>query len=205
MSRQIPAKGHSDVDSGSILGPPCLLGNYELVSLLLSRGADPLLSMLEANGMASSLHEDMNCFSHSAAHGHRYLPCVRWGMKHALRSLHPRQGSRIRLGDLSRDWEWGGACEPARKKMQTLSQHRGPSHWRQGDTGRLGVQGLFRPHSGSWQPWDWGLSLPTPRAGPPISRKTVCPEPAGPAFPSLAVVPGACSSFKAPHRLPRSV
>lgn len=60
------------MDDGDILNPLCLSGNYELVSLLLSRGADPLLSMLEANGMATSLHEDMNCFSHSAAHGHRY-------------------------------------------------------------------------------------------------------------------------------------
>lgn len=64
----------SAVHGGHALSPPCLSGNYELVSLLLSRGADPLLSVLEANGMASSLHEDMNCFSHSAAHGHRYPP-----------------------------------------------------------------------------------------------------------------------------------
>lgn len=46
-------------------------GNFELVSLLLERGADPMVGTMYRNGISTAPHGDMNSYSLAAAHGHR--------------------------------------------------------------------------------------------------------------------------------------
>lgn len=46
-------------------------GNFELVSLLLEKGADPLVGTMYRNGISTTPHGEMNSFSLAAAHGHR--------------------------------------------------------------------------------------------------------------------------------------
>ncbi|XP_015207620.1 ankyrin repeat and BTB/POZ domain-containing protein 3-B isoform X2 [Lepisosteus oculatus] len=46
-------------------------GNFELVSLLLERGADPMIGTMYRNGISSAPQGDMNSYSQAAAHGHR--------------------------------------------------------------------------------------------------------------------------------------
>ncbi|KAF5897519.1 ankyrin repeat and BTB/POZ domain-containing protein BTBD11-B isoform X1 [Clarias magur] len=46
-------------------------GNFELVSLLLERGADPLVGTIYRNGISTTPQSEMNSFSLAAAHGHR--------------------------------------------------------------------------------------------------------------------------------------
>uniref|UniRef100_A0A672GX03 Ankyrin repeat and BTB/POZ domain-containing protein BTBD11-B-like n=1 Tax=Salarias fasciatus TaxID=181472 RepID=A0A672GX03_SALFA len=46
-------------------------GNFELVSLLLERGADPMVGTMFRNGISTAPQGDMNSYSLAAAHGHR--------------------------------------------------------------------------------------------------------------------------------------
>ncbi|XP_064417430.1 ankyrin repeat and BTB/POZ domain-containing protein 3-B isoform X2 [Latimeria chalumnae] len=46
-------------------------GNFELVSLLLEKGADPMIGTMYRNGISSAPQGDVNSFSQAAAHGHR--------------------------------------------------------------------------------------------------------------------------------------
>ncbi|GCB80253.1 hypothetical protein scyTo_0016141 [Scyliorhinus torazame] len=46
-------------------------GNFELVGLLLERGAEPMIGTMCRNGFSITPHGDMSAYSQAAAHGHR--------------------------------------------------------------------------------------------------------------------------------------
>lgn len=66
-------------DAGMLTSAPCFPGNFELVSLLLERGADPMIGTMCRNGISSAPLGDMNSFSLAASHGHRYFRDRRHG------------------------------------------------------------------------------------------------------------------------------
>lgn len=51
------------------------------MSLLLERGADPMVGTMYRNGISTAPQGDMNSYSLAAAHGHR------WGETHVWRTL----------------------------------------------------------------------------------------------------------------------
>lgn len=60
-------------DGWMLTSAACFPGNFELVSLLLERGADPMIGTMCRNGISSAPLGDMNSFSLAASHGHRYF------------------------------------------------------------------------------------------------------------------------------------
>lgn len=81
---QLAAAAGTSVGGGGVTSPDemirlvCFIsssvaftGNFELVSLLLERGADPMVGTLYRNGISTAPQGDMNSYSLAAAHGHR--------------------------------------------------------------------------------------------------------------------------------------
>uniref|UniRef100_A0A8C7XAA5 BTB (POZ) domain containing 11a n=1 Tax=Oryzias sinensis TaxID=183150 RepID=A0A8C7XAA5_9TELE len=81
-------------------------GNFELVSLLLERGADPLIGTMCRNGISSAPLGDMNSFSLAASHGHRNV------FRKLLSSSEKEKGDVLSLEEILAE-----GSDPAEKRL----------------------------------------------------------------------------------------
>ncbi|KAJ0056766.1 hypothetical protein NL108_016465, partial [Boleophthalmus pectinirostris] len=130
-------------------------GDYEMVSLLLSYGADPLLPVHHGS---SALSQDMDCFSCAAAHGHRNV------VRRLVLEPAPRRDDVLSLEEILAEgvdqghpWEKGtqGTLRVCKARLKALQQ----ASYYSAEHGHLDVTLDIRDMGVPWSAHSWLQSV----------------------------------------------